>query len=132
MLEMSRRVTIFTGTYKRLARWFSVEMRSNAARSTSYHRLRYIPRRARQPWTYDDDGSQLVIVDGWDHPEFDELPPASGEASLDGRSDPPRMILIGAIELPRSNPAKLVELRDYLRTLDRSLILFDTRPPQGR
>ena len=69
MAQVSRKVTVFKGTKKYLATSYDVEKRSSARG----HYVTFKPKGARNLRAFEDVWSQTVIVDGWDHPEFDEL-----------------------------------------------------------
>lgn len=127
MAQVSRKVTVFKGTKKYLATSYDVEKRASARG----HYVTFKPKGARNLRAFEDVRSQTVIVDGWNHPEFDEL--------LRGFADAPVTQLPGGATVrmvaektyfPGGETTKSkyqLELEEYLKNLEPSLILFDTR-----
>jgi hypothetical protein len=68
MSEVVRNVTIYMDTQKRMAKRFKVEEFEQRGRGKVV-RVRFMEKGARTRWWLAEANS-LVIIDGWDHPEF--------------------------------------------------------------
>jgi hypothetical protein len=132
MAEFMQNVTIFVGTSKRLATRFEIETRHTADKA--HLRVRFKPKGARTRWWCAEGRSKLVIVDGWDHPEFDELIRGFAEAPVEQLSPGVSVQWVTTTIVAGGEPTKskyAQELEDYLATLDPARILLDTRRPSN-
>ena len=67
MSEIERNVTIYIDTKKRLAKRYAVEEPAFSKKSAA--RVRFMEKGARTRW-WVAEARSVVILDGWDHPEF--------------------------------------------------------------
>jgi hypothetical protein len=68
MSEIVRNVTVYVDTKKRLAKRYRIEEFEQRGRGKVV-RVRFMEKGARTRWWLAEARS-LVIIDGWDHPEF--------------------------------------------------------------
>jgi hypothetical protein len=129
MEEIVRNVTIFTSTKKRLAKRFAIEPWAGGKHGNV--RVHYMEPKARKHW-WTAWGKTIVIVDGWDHPEFgllirgfQDAPVQQGPAGLTFRTI---CMTVAAGEEPVESKYEL-EFKAYIQSLDPAKILFDGRQP---
>jgi len=129
MAVISQKVTIFIGSdmSKRLAKSFEVETPSAADK---FHlRIRFMERHARKVWWYVEARSKVVVVDGWDHPEFDELQRGVADAPVEQLSAGVSVRMASTTIMRGGETTRnkyQLEFEEYLKNLELSLILFDT------
>jgi hypothetical protein len=125
MAQFSRKITVFKGTSKYLATSYEVEKRA----STRGLYVTFKPKGARSSRAFEDVRSQTVIVEGWDHPEFNELLRRLADAPVEQFSEgvSVQMVSTTVMRGSETKPKYQLEFEEYLRTLDPSRILLDTR-----
>ena len=129
MTQISRKVTIFKGTRKYLATSYEAERRASAL--GNYY-ITFKPKGARNLRVFEDALSKTVIVEGWDHPEFDDLIRASADAPVRQLSEGVSVRNISETITRGSVMGKSKyqrEFEGYLKNLEPSLILLETRKP---
>jgi hypothetical protein len=114
---------------RRLAKSFEVETRSSTT-DRVHLRIRFLPKHARKHCRYADGRSKVVIIDGWDHPDFDEPLRDIAQAPVEQLSPGVSVqwvstSIVGGREPPKSKHQNAFE--EYLRTLEPTRILLDTR-----
>src|SRR5882762_4936698 len=126
MAQISQKVTVFKGTTKYLATSYEVERR--ASTRGSYY-ITFKPKGARSLRAFEDARSQTVIVDGWDHPEFNELLRGFADAPVEQLSEgvSVRMVSTTIMKGGETKSKYQLEFEEYLKTLEPSRIMLDTR-----
>jgi hypothetical protein len=119
------RSTVFKGTTKYLATSYEVERRA----STRGYYITFKPKGARSLRAFEDARSQTVIVEGWDHPEFNELLRGFADAPVEQLSEgvSVRMVSTTIMRGGETKSKYQLEFEEYLKTLEPSRILLDTR-----
>jgi hypothetical protein len=111
-----RKVTIYLHAEKHGATWLEVRIAPEAQYTNAYH-LEFVPKRARLKRRCKLSSSpQIVVLDGWNHPEFGLL------KSVQDGEVPFVTIGLGA----KPSPGE-IQLGKYLEKLPESTILLDTR-----
>jgi hypothetical protein len=127
-MEVVRNVTIFLGTKKRLVKRFVVEPRPGYTERDI--RIRYLEKNARTRW-WTAWGMPIVVVEGWDHPEFDPLIRGFREAPVQhGPAGVKYKMISVACVVAGEEPVKStyeLEFEAYLHSLDSARIIFDSR-----
>jgi hypothetical protein len=124
MSEVVRNVTIYMDTQKRMAKRFKVEEFEQRGRGKVV-RVHFMEKGARTRW-WQAEASSLVIIDGWDHPEFYWL--------IRGFRDAPSQQLSAGVTVKTlsltmgtDEPVKSkyeLEFEAYIQSLDPTRILF--------
>jgi hypothetical protein len=128
--DIVRNVTIFTGTKKHLAKRFVVESWEGGAKGSI--RVHFMEKGARTRWWL-AMGKHLVILDGWDHPEFYWPIRAIREAPVQELRNG-ITVRSASITIAQGEPVKTkyqLEFETYIRSLEPSVILLDTRQPDA-
>jgi hypothetical protein len=128
MAQISQKVTVFKGTTKYLATSYEVETRPSAR---GYY-ISFKPKGARNLRAFEDARSQTIIVDGWDHPEFNELIRGFADAPVEQLSEGVSVKMVSTTVIAGGNSVKSkyqLEFEEYIRNLEPSRILLDTRKP---
>lgn len=128
MKEIMQNVTIFYGTRKRLATHYRIEPWTGSRKIP--YRIRFKEKGARKRWML-AWGPGIMIVDGWDHPEFDFLIRGFQDAPVQELSDGVTFktvsMTVASGEEPVKNKYEL-EFEAYIHTLEPSKILFKMNP----
>jgi hypothetical protein len=132
--SLQQRVTLYAGTrkYEATHLYFWIE---EAPRNPKYFHSVFKPRRARNYRHLFETKGATVVLEGWDHPEFDWLLRSLEEAPSE-QLRPGLSVKVAAIacypgqEQPK-NKFEL-EFESYLETIDRARILVDTRVKSDR
>jgi hypothetical protein len=127
MDEVVRNVTIFLGTKKRLAKRFRIEEFEQRGRG-KVTLIHFMEKGARSRW-WRAEAPSIVILDGWDHPEFEWLIRELEKAPIQQLSQGVTYKTVGKTYGP-GEPTKdkyELEFEAYIGTLQPAKILMNTR-----